>query len=250
MMIKRFSVLEILKGTFLFFFNKKVMKNLSLSYLTMSALFACVWNFFPFIQVHENHTLELNIISIGIILSLIGYFSMMIVNRVQQYIFFDKEILYSYFYRPQKDDFKLLICLLKMFCAGIICSYVSVVIFSLLGQKFFNILPLTWVGVIKYTAIFVPYFLILQCYRIPACVAGEQIGFFRGFKKSNQFGMLLCVVYLLISIFPFMIAFFLFAKIQLGEFFSIIFVSFAGFVSVQIQATFMGYMYAILKEGN
>ena len=64
--------------------------------------------------------------------------------------------------KSQKDDFKLLICLLKMFCAGIICSYVSVVIFSLLGQKFFNILPLTWVGVIKYTAIFVPYFLILQ----------------------------------------------------------------------------------------
>lgn len=248
MMIKGFSVLGILKNTFWFFGNKKAMKSLSVSYLIMSIVFASLWKFFPFFQIHENHMLELNMFSIGAFCLLVGYFSIMIVSRVQQYIFFDNAISYSYFYQPKKEDFKLAVCLFKMFSSSLVCSYVSIVLFSLLGQKFLNIPPLNLLGTVKYTIVFVPYFLILQCYRLPACVAGEKVGFFRGFRKSNQVGMFLCVIYLIISILPFVIAFSLFVKIQFDEFFNMFIAMFSGFISIQLQAAFLGYMYAVLKN--
>lgn len=249
MMIKGISVLEIVKRTFLFVGNKKAMRPLFLSYFFVSVLIASFLEVFPFVKV-QNNIAELNVYSVGAVFLLIVYFSILVVSRIMQYIFFDKEISQLYFVHPEKKDLNTTICLMKMFCSSVLCSYLAILLFSLLGQKFLHIPPLTEMGIVKYTFVFVPYFLILQCYRLPACIAGERVGFFRGFKKSNQFGMLLCVIYLIVSILPFIVVFSLFVKFQMNMFFSTMLSIFTGFISIHLQAAFMGYLYAILKDAH
>lgn len=245
-----FPLLQSLKNTLSFFAGKEMWKCFLPVLTGTSAFLTVMVRFFPFLKPDEQDAFVyvLDPFAIGGFLLVLAAAVVAVMVRAMLAIFFDKTA--EAFWTPQlpKAALRFAGVFFKSLTVSLLFSAVCAWGGLTAMQKLASLPPFPDKATVLLTLMLLPYFLIRQCMRFPACVAGDDAAFVRGWRLSRRGGIPLCLVYLAVALLPIAAVFLMVFFLPAGEMFSNFFAVFAGLLSVMLQAAFMAYLYVRVKD--
>ncbi|MCQ2914230.1 MAG: hypothetical protein MJ247_03445 [Alphaproteobacteria bacterium] len=167
-------------------------------------------------------------------------------------IFFNDKIVWKKnLIKVLKKERLLALCVFKMLLetvliAAVICCVVLVVL-----KKIDTIPQLPTKYLYSLAGAMVPYLLIRQSLRIPACVAeNEDVGFIEGWRTTSNYGLSYSFIYFVVALMPFMVSALLLSPLGFSLFlYNFVFI-FMIFVSIFLQVGLMSYSYFYVKNAD
>ena len=258
-MISVLTTLKLLKPTFLFVFNLKLLRYLLTVPFALSVVVLLTETFYPLFYLAETAevTLKINFYMLVFISSVFIFLTVSLMLKVQQIVFFGETQEEKKFFVPifNKNFFLYVLRIIYIFVNSFFFALIAAIAFVFILRYFFPSMEKINLFVFGATILFLPYFMIRFCMGLPAVVAGDKIHFWDSWKMTRRINSLIALICALFILLPSLIVALLYKVLQ-SVFENIEFVflmtNISAFLSLLFScvllSAYLGYLYSVVSD--